>query len=352
MKHHEREFFISMIRSGKIIINNKDILLTIRPLTIDQSYEASIIYDNAYKQAMIDGIMSEDEITEWMFENKLWTESDESKIEGFKKDLEKLRIEIYNHRNDSKLRERIRFYIRTGEKQFSNHLKEKNTFYQNTREGYALSEKVSWIIKNTTYYNNKLYDFKTISLNYVIDEWQNSILSDVTIRELSREEPWKSIWSTRENSKAKLFNISDSEELTANQKHLLIWSQIYDNIQESIDCPTEDIIKDDDLLDGWFVIQAKKREKERLEKDFEDKNQNSKIKNSSEIYIVANPNDKNSIEKINSLNDQYAQGIKNQRFNVIKQRGGNARQHDFLDEKQRMQMETTNAMRNTYKGGR
>ena len=42
-----------------------------------------------------------------------------------------------------------------------------------------------------------------------------------------------------------------------------------------MDCPTDDVIKDDDLLDGWFVIQAKKREKDRLEKEFEEKNKNT-----------------------------------------------------------------------------
>ena len=37
MKHHEREFFVSMVRSGKVFINYKDIDLEVRPLTIDQS---------------------------------------------------------------------------------------------------------------------------------------------------------------------------------------------------------------------------------------------------------------------------------------------------------------------------
>lgn len=349
MKHHEREFFISMIRSGKLYIDHNEITLVIKPLTIDQSFESCIIYDKAYKQAMIDGIMSEDEITEWMFSNGLWSEKDEEKTEGFKKDIEKLKIEIYNNREDHTLRERIRLYLRVGEKQMTQHLKEKNAFYQNTREGYALSEKISWIIKNTTFVKDKLYDFKTLSLSFIVDEWQNSILSEKYIRELAREEPWKSLWSIRENSQTKLFNIANNEELTTNQRHLILWSQIYDNIQESLDCPNEDVIKDDDLLDGWFLIQAKKREKERLEKDFEKKHENSKISNSEEVFIVAK--DPNSIKRINSMNDQRSNAIKQQRFDIIKQKGGVARQHDFLDEKQKMQMEITNAMRNNFKGG-
>lgn len=351
MKHHEREFFIYMIRSGKIYIEKDNTTLIIHPPTIDQSFEASLIYDKAYKQAMIDGIMSEDEINEWMLESGLWSLDKDKKSDGFKQDLEKLKIEIYNNRSDSKLREKIRLYIRSGEKQYAEHLREKTQYYQNSREGYALSEKVSWIIKNCTYKNNKLYDFKDISLSYVIDEWQNSILSESIIRELAREEPWKSLWSIRENIGIKLFNNTDGQELTQNQKHLITWSQVYDNIQESIDCPTEEVIKDDDVLDGWFITQSKKREKERLEKDFESKTQNEKIKNSSEIYVMADKNDPNSINKINQLNDARAKAIKQQRFDIIKQADGAVRQHDFLDEKRKMQMDITNMMRNNVKGG-
>lgn len=350
MKHHEREFFISMIRSGKVIIEKDEFSVTVYPPTIDQSYEASLVYDKAYKQAMIDGIMSEDDINDWMLSSGLWSQDKEKKSEGFKQDLEKLKTEIYNNRNDSKLRERIRLYIRAGEKQYAEHLREKNQYYQNSREGYALSEKVSWLIKNCTRKNNEQYDFKEISLSYVIDEWQNSILSEPIIRELAREEPWKSLWSIRTNTK--LFNNNDSYELTQNQKHILTWSQVYDNIQESMECPTDDIIKDDDLLDGWFIIQSKKREKERLEKDFENDTKNEKIKNASEVYIMAKPNDPNGISKIEALNNPLTQNIKKQRLDVINQKGGQAQQHDFLDEKQKLRMQSTNMMRNNIKGGR
>jgi hypothetical protein len=350
MKHHEREFFISMIRFGGLYVEKDNLTLLVKPLTIEQSYKASIIYNKAYEQATIDEIMSEDEINDWMLHNGLWSKIHENKTEGFKKDLEKLKIEIYNNRNDSKLRERIRLYIRAGEKQLSEHLREKSIYYQNSREGYALSEKISWIIKNSTYCDDKLYDFKDISLSYVVDEWQSSVLSESIIRELAREEPWKSLWSIKSNGVKKLFYNEDNQELTLNQKNLVIWSQIYDNIQESMDCPNDDVIKDDDLLDGWFLIQAKKREKEKLEKDFENETKNEKIKNAGEVYVVVNPNDKDAINKVESMNDPISKIIKKQRLDVINKKGG-AYQHDFPDEKQKMQMQITNQARNNFRGG-
>jgi hypothetical protein len=339
MNHHEREFFISLIRSGKIIIHHKDITLEVISPTIDQLLEANFIYNKAIETAYIDGLMTEEEVQEWMNNNGLWTIQEERKTQSLKDDLEKLKVEIYNHRYEKKEREQIRKYIRACEKYTAEHLKEKNSFYQNTRESYALLEKISSLIKNTTYHKNKLYDFKEISLSYVIEEWQSSVLSESNIRELAREEPWKSLWSIRENAGVKLFNNKDSQEITANQKHLIIWSQIYDNIQESLDCPEEEFIKDDDILDGWFYIQARKRKADKLERDLDGELKNEKIKNSKEVFLVTK--DKDNQKRIEEMNDPIARAIKRQRQEVIMNKKS-VNQMDLPDEKLELQLQINN----------
>lgn len=349
MEYHEREFFISLIRSGKVIIHYKDIRLEIRPLTIDQVLEANIVYKHAFENTFIDGIMTEYEMQEWMNENGLWTLEHENKIKSLKDDIERLKIEIYNYRHERKQREQIRKYLRLAEKTLSENLREKNSYFQNTREGYALSEKVSWIIKNSTYHKDKLYNFKDVSLTYIVDEWQNSILSENIIRELAREEPWKSLWSVRENKEVKLFNSNQNEELTNNQRHILIWSQIYDNIQESMDCPEDSVIKDDDMLDGWFIVQAQKRKAEKLEKELEHEIKNDKIKNSKEVFVVTR--DRENQRRIDEMNDPIAKSIKKQRHEFIIQKG-TVSQSELPDEKFDLQMQINNLSRNAAKGGR
>jgi hypothetical protein len=209
MKQHEREFFIASIRSGKVILNKDNIRLIIKPLSLDQTLQSCEIYNESYNQAFIDGIMNEDDMDSWMRSNDLWTHEDDKKSEGFKKDLEKLKIEIYNARNDKNLRENIRVYLRIGEVQYSQHLSKKITYYQNTAEGVATAEKISWIIKNSTYYNNKLYDFQDLSLSYIVEEWQSSFLNDRIIRELARNEPWKSLWMVRPQSKKSCYMVTN-----------------------------------------------------------------------------------------------------------------------------------------------
>lgn len=348
MKQHEREFLISLIRSGNTIVKKDDIRLIIKPLSVDQSIEACEIYNEAYEQAYIDGIMSQEEMDDWMKENGLWNNSDEEKIEGIKKDLEKLKIEIYNARNNIKLKEQIRLYIRAGEKQLSQSIFKKHTYYQNTKEGFASAEKIAWCIKHSTFYNNELYNFDQLSLQYIIEEWQSSFLTDTQVRDLARNEPWKSLWIIKDSSQLKLFNNPDNLELTHNQKNIIVWSQMYDNIQESLDCPPKDVIDDDDMLDGWFIVQGKKREQEKLKQEMENSTKNDKIKNASEVFMMASS--KHDANRIDSMNDIHSANIKKQRNAFINQRGEVA-QHNLPDERLKLQMQQTNQARRKFTGG-
>jgi len=347
MKQHEREFFISLIRSGNIYINNK-VNLVIKPPTLEQSFESCQIYNDSYQRSYIDGIMSEDEMLEWMIEKDLWSPHDDKTIESLKKDIEKLKVEIYNARNDKNTKERIRLYIRAAEKQIAIISSKKYSYMQNTREGIASSDKISWLIKNTTFYNKKLYKFQELSLSYVVDEWQSSFLSDSICRELARNEPWKSLWTIKGNN-IKLFANKSKYELTYNQKNLLIWSQMYDNIQESLECPSKDVVDDDDLLDGWFIIQNKKREKESAEREVESLVKNNKIKNSSEIFVIAK--DEDHANKIELANNPNAKFIKKQRSAYIQQQVGPVDDHNLPDQRLQISAQQTNMARGKFKGG-
>jgi hypothetical protein len=123
---------------------------------------------------------------------------------------------------------------------------------------------------------------------------------------------------------------------------------MYDNIQESPECPSKEVIEDDDLLDGWFIIQAKKRENDRIAQEFDNGTKSDKIKNSSEVFIVSK--DKKTAEKINSMNSLQALKIKQQRANTIKERGS-VEQQNFADERLNIQMQQTNQYRGKIRGG-
>jgi hypothetical protein len=126
-----------------------------------------------------------------------------------------------------------------------------------------------------------------------------------------------------------LFDNKD-RDLTQDQKGILIWATMYDNIQEHHECPSDDVIKDDDVLDGWFIVQRNKREQEKLEGEVEGELTNDKIRNAHEVFMV--PDGDKKLEKINSMNNPTARMFKKQREHLIEQRGSVA-QGEFFDEK-------------------
>ena len=112
---------------------------------------------------------------------------------------------------------------------------------------------------------------------------------------------------------------------------------MYDNIQESVDCPPKEIIEDDDMLDGLFIIQGKKREKEKLEQELDNQITNNKIKGSEEVFLMVNPEDKKQLERINNLNDPHSNMIKKQRMEVIKNSNDVIEHHKLPDQHLKLQ---------------
>lgn len=345
MKQHEREYFISRIRSGIYHIRDNDLLLKIVTPTIYEEFELNEIYHQAYEQSVIDGFMNENEMLLWMRDKNIWTDEDDKKIEGLQKDIERLKVEIFNARNNEVLREKIRLYLRAGEKQLFKQLDKKNSYQANTCEGIASIEKLQAFLKKCTYHNNELFDFQNLTLEYILYLFNQLILSESQIRDLSRNEPWRSLWILNQSDKFKLFANYD-RELSNDQKHILIWSQMYDNVQESLDCPTDDVIDDDDMLDGWFIIQKRKREKERSEAEFKDGTNNSKIQNAGEVYMMANSN--NDAQRINNMNDVGSKIVKQQRFSVMHQKG-EASQLDFQDERLKLAQQSNQMYKDKFR---
>lgn len=318
MKHYERELFVSRVRSGVYFVEHDGIKLKIVTPTIEEELEMAEGYNQAYEDALADDFMTEDQTLEWMKSRGLWSDEDEKKIEALKRDIEKLKVGIYENRNRDGAKDQIRKHIRGAEEQLAKQMDKKHSFSSNTCEGVAMLEKSFDFIKTCTYYGGEKYDFKGLSVEFVLHLFHDKILSEKQTREVARNDPWRTVWMLRDSNSYKLF-ANEGRELSVDQKNLLVWSRMYDNIQESMDCPDDDVIEDDDLLDGWFIVQRKKRESEKAESDFDNSTKNDKIKNSSEIFMV--PSNKKEAEKIEALNDPTAKMIKKQRIAITKQQG-------------------------------
>jgi len=149
--------------------------------------------------------------------------------------------------------------------------------------------------------------------------FMNELIDDVVIRGLARNNEWRQHWRS-----IKLGQKIFGDILTREQHSLISWSQFYDNIGESVDAPSDEILGDDDLIDGWCITQQRKRKEEDKKKIAD------RYGNAGEIFIpVSSPE---QAAKINELNDGSARMIKRQREMTIQKRGS-VNEQDMPDAK-------------------
>jgi len=325
MDFQKRELFLLNIRLGKIKIPKLNCELY--PPTIEDRLESCNVYDQAYTHSLNEEMMTEHQMLEWMIEHNLWSYHEEKDLEGIRKNIEDVKVEIYKLNKERNKANQLKRYLRSVEKKLNDQQNKKNLYYYNTCESIANLEKLRYLIKRNCIQNNRVCELDDDELDYALDCFRESILSEEIIREIARNEPWRSLWFIRNSNKQNLF-VDLGRDITINQQNLLLWSQTYDNINESIDCPNDDVIDDDDMLDGWLIFQSRKRKQEKVEKDM-DKKMSEKVKNSSEVYLMASNIDE--AKDIDSINTYNAKMIKKQRQAVINQQG-TVTQDKFQDE--------------------
>jgi len=126
---------------------------------------------------------------------------------------------------------------------------------------------------------------------------------------------------------------------------------MYDNVHESSESPHEKVIEDDDCLDGWFIAQRRKYEKDKKQREIDDMISNPKIANSQEVFVMAG--DGKEAEDIYGLNNPVVQSTIKNRQNVINDADGEQVSFTkFHDVRQDIAMQSHQAAISKIKGGR
>ena len=177
---------------------------------------------------------------------------------------------------------------------------------------------------------------------------EDNQIASRTFRAIARDDPWRSMWANGKQQ-SNIFG-KPTCELSRDQMTLCSYSTMYDSVYESGEAPDDDVIKDDDCLDGWFIVQRRKRDKEKTKRETEDLLGNSKIANSQEVFIMAP--DQDAANKLYDLNDPVARSVVRSRQNQKEQHGGQLDFREFADVKQDIAMAQRQAYIQKAKGGR
>ncbi len=309
---------------------------------------AQEVYMEALKDAELDGLYNDEELNIFLYENDIWSSEKENLLEELFEDLDDYKVKMYKAIFRSEERKVYKELINTTKNKIKELQLEKSSYNHLSCAGTAAMMKMRYLVGKSLHYEDKTPVWENDDFwkntDPLLEEMTNmyveSKLSEKEYREIARSEPWRSTWSCRKCEKD-LFGIP-AVDLTEEQKSLVIWSSLYDSIYEHPSCPDQEAIDDDDLTDGWMIIQRKDRDVHRTKVQVDDIISNSRIKNSGEVFVVAQT--KKDRQRIDSLNDESAKNIKKRRLEEIRNKGGVINEADMPDTKLDLQMQA-NRMR-------
>jgi len=323
MTDNDKEILLNRILLGKTIFYYNDNEYSLHSPSLDIKYQSSLLYDHILNEEKFDNWFREENTKNLLISIELWNFQTEKALQDLEKKLDTLKVELFeNFLLPSKIK-MIKNNIKNTKNQINKIYLTKQNFISNTLEGYASSLKNEYIICHTLYRDNELvFDYNDIKssknsstlFNSLVQEIDKLIISTETYKMLARSQIWRSYMNC-----SKYCTLFDKPIvlLTDEQRALLNISRMYDNIHEHPECPDENIIEDDDALDGWMILQKRKNEKTKKQNQFD--TSNPRLKNSGEVFLLSgNEQDYNSISEMNSPESSLA--IK-EKMAFIKQKG-------------------------------
>jgi hypothetical protein len=303
------ELLLYRIFCGYLIfyINNEKYIL--KSANLELKYESEILYSNIINEEKYNDWLREDNLENLLVYLNLWTKDTKMIIKDIEKKIDNHKTDYYSNFKLSDKKKNIKKNLDNYRKQLNSILIKKEDLYSNTLEGYANGLKNEFIITNTLYKNNSLVFDKNkndyVLFNNIVNELNKYTINIFDFKKLARSNLWRSYWNVKKNK------VFEGPLLTDDQRTLIGISQMYDRVYEHPDCPSDEIIEDDDALDGWMIIQKRKIEKNKKEQQID--SLNPKLKNAQEVFLFPSSTeetqeilDLNSRESLNKIKNRMS----------------------------------------------
>jgi len=162
-----------------------------------------------------------------------------------------------------------------------------------TLEGYATQYVHHYIIQNSLYRNGRKLKVKFATANRVYNELA---FYQEEPREIAKDEEWRAIWGVKRVSAFKY------SPLTHAQIMLASFSKMYDSVYKSPEKPNDELIADNDALDGWFHNQNARSNKGGIA---------DKVASKKEVFVMVNNQEEaNEVYMSNGAREQAIQSAR------------------------------------------
>lgn len=315
------ELLLYRIISGKLYFFYKNEKYELRQPDISTRYESQLLYNKIIDDEKYNEWLREDNLERILIMLGLWTKDTQTILKSLEKTVEDTKVKLYEQRYISQATKDNRKKISNINNQIQSLLNKKADIFSHTLEGYASSIKNEYIICHTLYKDDKLVFDKNIKndqnsytlFNSIVKEINDQIIESHQFKNLARSSMWRMYWNA---NKTDVFH-GPVSDWTFDQRTLVGMSRMYDSIYEHPECPDDEVINDDDMLDGWMIIEKRKNSSSKKQNKFEQNN--PRLKKAQEVFVMAG--NAQETEEVLSMNSFEAKQKMKQRAAVIDAKG-------------------------------
>lgn len=319
------DYKISRIIAGFVRYKRPTSSLLIRKPSEFYKIQAHEMWTDIYENSLCEGTgMTSDEYEDYIRIKNIWTDEKELKLKTLPKDLEELKLKYYECDINLTERDSIRKLLKVVKADIEYLYQQKNSYFYLTAKGIADLFKSKFLLGMSLYKENgkRLFDtskdYLDNEISYMDDIYAHYCLtrfSEADIREIARSEEWKSYWSCSKGNNP--FG-KPAVKLTDEQRHLISWSKLYDNIHKHQDCPAKYVIEDDDMLDGWMILQKRKSDEDKEQKKFEERFK-GKFENVDELFVPVETQEQ--ANKLYKMNKEAADNLMKKKMRTLERLG-------------------------------
>jgi hypothetical protein len=300
--------YINTLLCGVIIFRLGKEYIFAKPASAEDKTFADFLSYEFYQDCILEGLPTEEEVKEWH-------SVDEDFIKTISDNLENMKVDYFNNFFNSSIKEYISKNIENQNKRIEEHLEQNNIFYDKTCEYLQSYCKYVHLLEKTLFLQDGTSASKKYSLTLLAGKY-NLAVNDIQkrIRDTAKSYQWRNMWF---GQKEQIF-LNHPSTFTDIQNSLISWSHYYDSINESLERPSENIIQDNIALDGWAIVQQRKRASEEKERQV-DSMLSDKTKSAGELFLPAR--NKEEVKEILDLNNQQGKAKLKSLSNDLKTKG-------------------------------
>lgn len=311
------DILLSRIVFGSTLVRIRNKQYVYRKASKEINYKADLLYEETLQDHIYDGWLTQDKTVYVLMENGLWSNQHDTIVKELEKKLDSVKVLLFENFMFSKKKQNYSNQLKSIKKQLDQYYTVKHSLDQNTIEAYASRIRNEYLIMSCLYNANNTRKIFTANkkndsdfLNDCANEIAKTIPNVDTLKELVKSDIWKSYWNA--SGKSCVFG-NDASDYTDEQRVLINLSRMYDSVYEHPDCPNDEIIMDNDALDGWMIVQKQKREKEKKTQTIT--GTGGKANNAAEVFVMAT--DKEEAQEIFDLNTQEARKTLQEKQKVV-----------------------------------